>query len=166
LLPRVPNALREGKKHSGKPSPSATLGEEPPGMPLTGKRSSPSAKNRTLGEAFPECHPSTRGRFDAIGAVWCVFFGKTSSPSATLGEEIPFLKPLPRVQHSGNVVWTSLGPLPRWVLGPTTRWAPGTTRLVPYGTCWREAQGPRWRSIRIGSYAYHVRCRGLLDVHD
>jgi hypothetical protein len=32
------------------------------------------------------------------------------------------------------VVWTSLGPLPRWVLGPTTRWAPGTTRLVPHGT--------------------------------
>jgi hypothetical protein len=25
------------------------------------------------------------------------------------------------------VVWTSLGPLLRWVPGPTTRWAPGTT---------------------------------------
>jgi hypothetical protein len=34
----------------------------------------------------------------------------------------------------GLVVWTSLGPLPRWVPGPTTRWAPGTTRLVPHGT--------------------------------
>jgi hypothetical protein len=33
-----------------------------------------------------------------------------------------------------RVVWTSLGPLPRWVPGPTTRWAPGTTRLVPHGT--------------------------------
>jgi hypothetical protein len=32
------------------------------------------------------------------------------------------------------VVWTSLGPLPRWVLGPTTRWAPGTTRLALHGT--------------------------------
>jgi hypothetical protein len=32
------------------------------------------------------------------------------------------------------IVWTSLGPLPRWVPGPTTRWAPGTTRLVPHGT--------------------------------
>jgi hypothetical protein len=32
------------------------------------------------------------------------------------------------------VVWTSLGPLPRWVPGLTTRWAPGTTRLVPHGT--------------------------------
>jgi hypothetical protein len=30
------------------------------------------------------------------------------------------------------VIWTSLGPLPRWVPGPTTRWAPGTTRLVPH----------------------------------
>jgi hypothetical protein len=34
----------------------------------------------------------------------------------------------------GNVVWTSLGPLPRWVPGPTTRWAPGTTRLALHGT--------------------------------
>jgi hypothetical protein len=33
-----------------------------------------------------------------------------------------------------GVVWTSLGPLPRWVPGPTTRWAPRTTRLVPHGT--------------------------------
>jgi hypothetical protein len=32
------------------------------------------------------------------------------------------------------VVWTSLGPLPRWVPGPTTQWAPGTTRLVPHDT--------------------------------
>jgi hypothetical protein len=43
----------------------------------------------------------------------------------------------------GDVVWTSLGPLPRWVLGPTTRWAPGTTRLGLHDTCWREVQGPR-----------------------
>jgi hypothetical protein len=34
----------------------------------------------------------------------------------------------------GYVIWTSLGPLPRWVPRPTTRWAPGTTRLVPHGT--------------------------------
>jgi hypothetical protein len=33
-----------------------------------------------------------------------------------------------------TVVWTSLGPLPRWVPGPTTRWAPGTTRLALHGT--------------------------------
>jgi hypothetical protein len=65
-----------------------------------------------------------------------------------------------------SVVWISLGPLPRWVPGPTTRWAPGTTRLVPHGTYWREAQGLRWSSTRIGSYTYHVLYRGLLDVHD
>jgi hypothetical protein len=34
----------------------------------------------------------------------------------------------------GLVVWTSLGPLPRWVPEPTTRWAPGTTRLGSHGT--------------------------------
>jgi hypothetical protein len=33
-----------------------------------------------------------------------------------------------------GVVWTSLGPLPRWVPGPTTRWAPGTTWLALHGT--------------------------------
>jgi hypothetical protein len=33
-----------------------------------------------------------------------------------------------------TVVWTSLGPLPRWVPGPTTRWAPGTTRFALNGT--------------------------------
>jgi hypothetical protein len=31
-------------------------------------------------------------------------------------------------------VWTSVGPLPRWVPGPTTRWAPGTTRLALHDT--------------------------------
>jgi hypothetical protein len=61
-----------------------------------------------------------------------------------------------------SVVWTSLGPLPRWVPGPTTQWAPGTTRLVPHGTWWRGAQGLRWRSTRIGSYTYPVLCRELL----
>jgi hypothetical protein len=34
----------------------------------------------------------------------------------------------------GLVVWTSLGPQPRWVPGPTTWWAIGTTQLVPHGT--------------------------------
>jgi transposase InsO family protein len=33
-----------------------------------------------------------------------------------------------------GVVWTSLGPLPRWVPGPTTRWAPGTTWLALHST--------------------------------
>jgi hypothetical protein len=36
--------------------------------------------------------------------------------------------------ESQGVVWTSLGPLPRWVPGPTTRWAPRTTRLALHGT--------------------------------
>jgi hypothetical protein len=33
-----------------------------------------------------------------------------------------------------TVVWTSLGPLPRWVPGPTTRWAPRPTRLALHCT--------------------------------
>jgi hypothetical protein len=42
------------------PSPSATLGEGEPGKQLTGKSSSPSAKYRALGEAFPECLANSR----------------------------------------------------------------------------------------------------------
>jgi hypothetical protein len=64
----------------------------------------------------------------------------------------------------GAILWTSLGPLSRWVPGPTTRWAPGTTRLVPYDTSWRGAHGLRWRSTRIGSYTCPVLCRELLAV--
>jgi hypothetical protein len=44
------------------------------------------------------------------------------------------LLPQAQVNNQVNVVWTSLGPLPRWVPGPTTRWTPGTTRLALHGT--------------------------------
>jgi hypothetical protein len=43
------------------------------------------------------------------------------------------LVPAKKIREEG-VVWTSLGPLPRWVPGPTTRWAPGTTRLALHDT--------------------------------
>jgi hypothetical protein len=74
---------------------------------------------------------------------------------------------LPR-NTCGNytVVWTSLGPLPRWVPGPTTRWAPGTTRLALHGTWWREAQRLQRRSTRLGSCTCPALYRGLLDVLD
>jgi hypothetical protein len=45
----------------------------------------------------------------------------------------PGLPHVPLVQDP-PVVWTSLGPLHRWVPGPTTRWAPRTTRLALHGT--------------------------------
>jgi hypothetical protein len=64
------------------------------------------------------------------------------------------------------VVWTSLGPLPRWVPGPTTRWAPETTRLALHGTCWRGAQGLRRRSTRLGSCTCPALYGRLLDVLD
>ena len=72
--------------HSGKPSPSATLGEEPPANPLTGKAPSPSVENRALGEGFAECRAGTRGRLDVIGR-----------------RPTPFFYFLPRVQHSGKI---------------------------------------------------------------
>jgi hypothetical protein len=46
----------------------------------------------------------------------------------------PTTRTHPSSSSSIVVVWTSLGPLPRWVPGPTTRWAPGTTRLALHGT--------------------------------
>jgi hypothetical protein len=88
--------MHSGKtpKHSGKASPSATLGE---GLP--GKRPSPSAKSRALGEAFPECRAPSRGRFNIIGAISHFFTVPRVQHS---GKKFPFLKSLPRVQHSGN----------------------------------------------------------------
>jgi hypothetical protein len=71
-----------------------------------------------------------------------------------------------RQQFVQCVVWTSLGPLPRWVPGPTTRWAPGTTRLALHGTWWREAQGLERRSTRLGSCTCPALYGRLLDVLD
>jgi hypothetical protein len=107
-LPRVSNALGEDPK---------TLGEGLPGKRFTEKRPSPSAKYRALGEAFHECRGPSRGRFNVVGAISHFFifllfpecntrgrnflFFETSSPSATLGEEIYFFrKRLPRVPYA------------------------------------------------------------------
>jgi hypothetical protein len=114
-------------------------------------------------------------RVCSAGGKWYILYARVFF-LADKGETFGFVRDLIlRLKNEGMemlfelfvaVVWTSLGPLPWWVPGPTTWWAPGTTRLVPHGTCWHEAQGLRWRSTRIGSYTYHVLCRGLLDVHD
>jgi hypothetical protein len=53
-------------------------------------------------------------------------------PGTSLGFE--YLKQGKYISGDESVVWTSLGPLPRWVPGPTTRWAPGTTRLALHDT--------------------------------
>jgi hypothetical protein len=66
----------------------------------------------------------------------------------------------------GLVVWTSLGPLLRWVPGPTTRWAPGTTQLRLHGTYWRGAQGLQRDSSQLGMYTCPDPCKVLLAVHD
>jgi hypothetical protein len=65
-----------------------------------------------------------------------------------------------------TVVWTSLGPLPRWVPGPTTRWAPGTIWLALHGTWWRGAQGLQRRSPQLGSCTCPALYGRLLDVLD
>jgi hypothetical protein len=73
--------------HSGKSS--ATLGEDPPAIPPTGKNYSPSAKNLALGEGFPECHARTWGTFDAAG----------------YGRRRLLFSFLPRVHHSGKIIF-------------------------------------------------------------
>jgi hypothetical protein len=73
---------------------------------------------------------------------------------------------LPCSVRERSVVWTSLGPLPRWVPGPTTRWAPRTTRLTLHGTWRRGAQGLHRSSTRLRSCTCSALYRGLLDVLD
>ena len=82
--------LHSGKAqlHSGKPSPSATLGEDPPANPHPAKVSFLSAKNCALGEGFAECRAGTRERFDVVG--------RRPTPFS-------FFYFLPRVQHSGKI---------------------------------------------------------------
>jgi hypothetical protein len=77
------------------------------------------------------------------------------------GSDIPSAVPVEDV-----VVWTSLGPLPRWVPGPTTRWALGTTRLALRGTWRRGAQGQHRSSTWLGSCTCSALYGGLLDVLD
>ena len=84
-FPECPLHSGKAQLHSEKTSPSATLGEEPPANPLTGKSPSPSVKNRALGEGFAECRAGTRGRLDAVGRR-CFLFDF-----------------LPRVQHSEKI---------------------------------------------------------------
>jgi hypothetical protein len=72
------------------------------------------------------------GKYGKVGAATCGGAvtngewrcGRPTGRSGTRGTSLGLAR----------VVWTSLGPLPRWVPGPTTRWAPGTTRLVLHGT--------------------------------
>jgi hypothetical protein len=97
----------KAKKHSGKPSPSATLGEELPGMPFTGKRPS---RERGLPRLLKIAH-----------------LGKPSpSVTSTLGEELtPFApsalfskkKTLPRAQHSGKKFFKKKSSSPSATLG-------------------------------------------------
>jgi hypothetical protein len=62
--------------------------------------------------------------------------GSLSTTSPTPRDRMPrhVARLVTRLVVDHFVVWTSLGPLPRWVPGPTTRWAPGTTRLALHGT--------------------------------
>jgi hypothetical protein len=67
--------------------------------------------------------------------VWLIvdYFASRSGASARRVARRRLL----RLRHTSGclgVVWTSMGPLPRWVPGPTTRWAPGTIRLALHGT--------------------------------
>jgi hypothetical protein len=66
-LPECQMHSGKAQLHSGKLFSSATLGEECPGYLFTEKTSFSRAKNRALGEGFPESRPSTRGRVDVVG---------------------------------------------------------------------------------------------------
>jgi hypothetical protein len=56
------------------------------------------------------------------------------------------------------VIWTSLGPLPRWVPGPTTRWAP-----VSYGPPWAHYLGGYQDRLLGGPLGLPDLCRMVPD---
>jgi hypothetical protein len=74
---------------------------------------------------------NSRRYYSFIGILSCHIFYKKEIKTGWI-----FERGTPSVSQTEDVlvVWTSLGPLPRWVPGPTTRWAPGTTRLALHGT--------------------------------
>jgi hypothetical protein len=89
-------------RHSGKSQKHSDSGEELPGKRLTGKSSSPSAKNRTLREEFPDCHGSTRVRFNAVDGFFLLF-----PECNTRGRNSFFFKFFPECQlprHSGKAL--------------------------------------------------------------
>jgi hypothetical protein len=73
-----------------------------------------------------------------VAALQAIVALQPLPPVQALSEEQQGQSGLDQMSQAGpplpTVVWTSLGPLPRWVPGPTTRWAPGTTRLELHGT--------------------------------
>jgi hypothetical protein len=79
---------------------------------------------------FPEAHEQRPSAFTFVTFVTCQ--GRRSSGCGAYPRISGFL--VAETTVTLTVVWTSLGPLPRWVPGPTTRWAPGTTRLALHST--------------------------------
>jgi hypothetical protein len=111
-------------------------------------------RRRALTEGAPEA-TLLRARLAKVEAVWksCSGAGSwrpvvdphgdgggallrpaASSPRLPLPPLRSLLRPSARRREPTTVIWTSLGPLPRWVPGPTTRWAPRTTRLALHDT--------------------------------
>jgi hypothetical protein len=123
------------------------LCRQPVPGPLVGGSAASKDVNKWLDEMISWYGPSsaelqrgdTRKLLISLLKIPRQHYGKLRSPFGS-DQEVPYpcyficllyflaYPPLP------SVVWTSLGPLPRWVPGPTTRWAPGTTRLALHGT--------------------------------
>jgi hypothetical protein len=145
LSPHTPAILPRRCAHTGEP---------PPQFNSKAKAAAPSP--RTLGVQAPRCvEASVGGRGEAalhvLDVLWHHRLGACADPHGRAGL-IPTHGacsslarswsaglsctrcPGSRRRQAAAVVWTSLGPLPRWVPGPTTRWAPRITRLALHGT--------------------------------
>jgi hypothetical protein len=112
MLPRVPNALGEGKKHSGKNFRGC----------LSRERGLPSAKNRTLREAFPECRVNTRGELTPFATSALFFKKKTLFLECNTRRRNLFFKKkilFPECNTRGRKLFFRK-PLP-WVPLPSTR---------------------------------------------
>jgi hypothetical protein len=84
-------------------------------------------------QTIPVTWPFAVWGLDIVGPLQKVLGGYTHLLVA-IDKFSKWVEVRPMTNLRADVVWTSLGPLPRWVPGPTTRWAPGTTRLALHGT--------------------------------
>ena len=132
------NALGKAQLHSGKPFPSATLGEECPGYLFTRKASSPRAKNRALGEGFPESRPGTRKRVETVGG---------SRRRSLLLKKI-----LPRVQHSGKTLSSPSAAVQ--ALGEDTLFPEHPAQALGKETFFPECRIPCTRGSHFGFFLF------------
>jgi hypothetical protein len=134
--PWVSNQAGEVHPHKSALRLSPVVPQRQPHLQFEAKKRNCSASSNCC---KPICKMSIPSLTPSFLGFLSPFFNSTLPTAVSLSPALDGSRrspppPPPRCYCYSPVVWTSLGPLPRWVPGPTTRWAPGTTRLVLHGT--------------------------------